>query len=57
MQQWHEEEQQPLLHLQEAAEVYCVKYTAQKIRREAEGYEGEEEEEEKNIGVPPTTLR
>ena len=28
MQQWHEEEQQPLLHLQEAAEVYCVKYTA-----------------------------
>ena len=36
MQQWHEEEQQSLLCLQEAVEVYHAEHTAQKARREME---------------------
>ena len=36
MQQWHEEKQQSLLHLQEAVEACCAECVAQKARREAE---------------------
>jgi len=36
MQQWHEEEQQSLLQLQEIVEACCAERVAQKARREAE---------------------
>jgi len=35
-QQWHEKEQQSLLHLQETAEACHAEHAAQKARREAE---------------------
>ena len=36
MQQWYKEKQQLLVCLEEAAKAYCVKYMAQKARREVE---------------------
>jgi len=36
MQQQHKEEQQFLLHLQEAVEAHHIEYVAQKARREVE---------------------
>ena len=42
MQQWHEEEQQSLLQLQEIAEAHCAERVAQKARREAEAKAKEE---------------
>ena len=42
MQQWHKEEQQFLLQLQEAAEAYHTEHTAQKARREVEAKAKEE---------------
>ena len=62
MQQWHEEEQQSLLQLQEAAEARCAECAAQKARREAEAKAKKEAErqrvaeEEEDKGVPPATL-
>ena len=42
MQQWHEEEQQSLLQLQEIAEACCTEHVAQKARRETEAKAKEE---------------
>ena len=42
MQQWHEEQQQSLLRLQEMAEARCAEHVAQKARREAEAKVKEE---------------
>jgi len=49
MQRWHKEEQQLLVHLQEAAEARCVKCAAQKARREAETKTKEEAERQKVV--------
>ena len=61
MQQWHEEQQQSLLQLQEAAEAHRAECVAQKARRKAEAKAKEkgcrrEEEEKEDNGVPPVTL-
>jgi len=47
MQRWHEEEQQSLLRLQEAAEARCAEHAAQKARREAEAKAKEEAERQR----------
>ena len=44
MQQWHKEEQQSLLQLQEAVKAHCAEHVAQKARREAEAKAKEEAE-------------
>jgi len=44
MQQWHEEEQQSLLQLQEIVEACFAEHVAQKARREAEAKAKEEVE-------------
>jgi len=42
MQQWHQKEQQSLLHLQEAVEACYIECAAQKTRREVEAKAREE---------------
>ena len=49
MQQWHKEEQQFLLQLQEAAEAYHTEHTAQKARREVEAKAKEEAERQRVV--------
>ena len=49
MQQWHKEQQQSLLQLQEAVEARCTKYAAQKARREAEAKAKEEAERQRVV--------
>ena len=47
MQRWHEEEEQSLLWLQEAAEARCAECVAQKARREVEAKAKEEAERQR----------
>ena len=47
MQRWHEEEEQSLLQLQEAAEAHRAERAAQKARREAEAKAKEEAEKQR----------
>ena len=48
--QWqHKKKQQLLLHLQEAAEAHCVKYMAQKARREIEAKAKKEAEKQRLV--------
>jgi len=49
MQRWHEEEQQSLLRLQEAAEAHCAERVAQKARREVEAKAKEEAERQRVV--------
>jgi len=49
MQQWHEEEQQLLLQLQEAVEAHCTEHAAQKARREMEAKAKEETEKQRIV--------
>ena len=48
--QWrHEEEEQSLLRLQEAAEAHCAKHVAQKARREVEAKAKEEAKKQRIV--------